>query len=84
VTAPAWLARLTDRETQILRLLADGYDGPDIARRLGTGWGTSLGTVKADKARLYAKLGARNAAHAVSLGYRYGLLGADALAGGAR
>jgi DNA-binding CsgD family transcriptional regulator len=84
VSAPAWLTPLTDRETLILRLLADGYDGPDIASRLGHGLGTSLGTVKADKTRLYAKLGARNAAHAVHLGHRYGLLGADALAGGAR
>jgi DNA-binding CsgD family transcriptional regulator len=46
--------------------------------------GTSLGTVKADKARLYAKLGARNATHAVHLAHEYGLLGADAMAGGAR
>jgi DNA-binding NarL/FixJ family response regulator len=80
VTAPAWLAPLTDRETQILRLLADGYDGPDIVSRLRS----SLGTVKADKTRLYAKLGARTAAHAVHLAHEYGLLGADVLAGGAR
>jgi hypothetical protein len=57
---------------------------PDIARKLGTGWGTSLGTVKADKTRLYAKLGARTAAHAVHLAHEYGLLAADAMAGGAR
>jgi len=84
VTAPAWLAPVTDRERRILQLLADGYDGPDIARKLGSGWGTSLGTVKADKTRLYAKLGARTAAHAVHLAHEFGLLGADAMAGGAR
>lgn len=84
MTAPAWLSQLTGREQRILELLADGHDGADIARHLGVGLGTSLGTVKADKARLYAKLGARNAAHAVHLGHRYGLLGADALTGGAR
>ena len=84
MTAPSWLAPITDRERRILQLLADGYDGPEIARKLGTGWGTSLGTVKADKMRLYAKLGARTAAQAVHLAHEFGLLGADALAGGAR
>lgn len=84
MTAPSWLAPITDRERRILQLLADGYDGRDIARKLGSGWGTSLGTVKADKTRLYAKLGARNAANAVHLAHEYGLLRADATAGGAR
>lgn len=84
MTAPAWLAPVTDRERRILQMLADGHDGTDIARKLGTGWGTSLGTVKADKTRLYAKLGARNAAHAVHLAHEYGLLGADVMAGSAR
>jgi DNA-binding CsgD family transcriptional regulator len=82
VITPAWLAGLTDRERQILQLLADGHDGPAIAQRLGRARGTSLGTVKADKFRLYRKLGAVNAAHAVALGYRYGVL--DPTAGGAR
>lgn len=84
MTAPAWLAPITDRETQILRMLADGYERADIARRLGTGRGTSLGTVKADMARLYGKLGARTAAHAVHLAHTYGLLGDDVFAGGTR
>ncbi|WP_433368433.1 response regulator transcription factor [Actinoplanes sp. CA-142083] len=84
MTAPAWLSPLTDREMQILRMLADGYERTEIARRLGTVRGTSLGTVKADMVKLYGRLGARNAAHAVALGHQYGLLGADALAGGAR
>lgn len=81
MTAPAWLAPITDRERLILQLLAEGHDRSAIARKLGTGRGTSLGTVKADKARLYAKLGARNAAHAVHLAHEYGLLGADTMAG---
>ena len=75
MTAPTWMATLTQREQKILELLADGHDRSDIARRLGAARGSSLGTVKADTSRLYAKLGARTAAHAVSLGYRYGLLG---------
>lgn len=74
MTAPAWLSPLTDREQKILELLADGCERAEIASKLGTGWGTSVSTVKADMVRLYARLGARNAAHAVSLGYRYGLL----------
>lgn len=80
MTAPAWLSPLTDRESLLLRLVAEGCQRSRIARLMNR----SVGTVKADKARLYAKLGAKNDAHAVHLGYRYGLLGADVLAGGAR
>lgn len=69
---------LTRREAEILRMLADGYKQPDIAEQLGTGRGTSLATVKADVASLYAKLGARTAAQAVHNGHLAGLLGAPA------
>jgi DNA-binding CsgD family transcriptional regulator len=65
---------LTDREIQILHMLADGHERSYIAGRLRT----SLGTVKADLAALYAKLGAINAAHAVHIGHRVGLLGGPA------
>lgn len=61
---------LTDRELQILRLLATGAGAAEIARTLYMG----LGTVKTDTSRLYGRLGARNAAHAVAIGYAQGLL----------
>lgn len=81
MTAPAWLKPLTDREQLLLRLIAEGCQRARIARSMNR----SVGTVKTEKARLYAKLGARNDAHAVHLAHRYGLLGADALTiGGAR
>lgn len=61
---------LTDRERQVLELLADGLIVSAIARHLGV----TPRTVGRIANSLYAKLGARTAAEAVSLGYRRGLL----------
>ncbi|HST64341.1 MAG TPA: LuxR C-terminal-related transcriptional regulator [Mycobacteriales bacterium] len=44
---------LTDRELDVLRLLATELDGPDIARRLGV----SLNTLRTHTQRVYTKLG---------------------------
>lgn len=65
---------ISEREQQILALVAEGLSDSEIATRLFV----SRGTVKFWKARLYENLGgARNAAHAVHLGYQAGLLGVD-------
>lgn len=61
---------LTDRELQVLEMLAGGLTVATIARQLGI----TPRTVGRTVASLYAKLGARTAAEAVSLGYRRGLL----------
>jgi DNA-binding CsgD family transcriptional regulator len=65
---------LTDREHQVLALLADGHTKAAIARRLGL---TEDG-VKDACQRIYRKLDARNAVHAVAIAHQRGLLAADA------
>lgn len=65
---------LTERERQILTLLATGAGAAEIGRALYIG----EGTVKTHTTRLYARLGARNAPHAVALGYQRGILTVDA------
>ncbi|MCW2847460.1 MAG: response regulator transcription factor [Marmoricola sp.] len=61
---------LTDRETAILRLAADGLSGPQIARELGI----SLPTVKTHLAHVYTKLDVPDRASAVAQAFRRGLL----------
>lgn len=61
---------LTDREQRVLEMLAGGLIVGAIARQLGV----TPRQVGRYVASLYAKLGARTAAEAVSLGYRRGLL----------
>lgn len=61
---------LSAREYQVLQLLAGGLIVAAIARHLGV----TPRTVGRVVNSLYAKLGARTAAEAVSLGYRRGLL----------
>jgi LuxR family maltose regulon positive regulatory protein len=53
---------LSDRELQVLRLLASDLDGPDIARDLSV----SLPTVRTHTSNIYAKLGVTNRRAAVS------------------
>lgn len=65
------MTALTDRERQVLALLADGRTAAAIARRLGV----TPRTVGRITAAAYAKLGATTAAEAVAIGYRRGLLG---------
>lgn len=64
-------AQLTRRETQILKLLADGLTVDEIAARLFISYGTAKGL----KAAMFVKLGAETSAHAVAIGFRRGLLG---------
>lgn len=61
-------AELTDREMEIVRLLAGGQRPAVIARRLTL----SLRTVRNHLANVYAKLGVQSAAQAVSEAYRRG------------
>ncbi len=54
---------LTPAEQKVLRLLADGYDHPTVAQKLGK----SFETVKAQSKLARARLGARNTTHAVAI-----------------
>jgi DNA-binding NarL/FixJ family response regulator len=61
---------LSPRETEVLRLLADGLGNKGIGRRLGI----SEHTVKAHVSAILAKLGAASRAEAVAAGARLGVL----------
>lgn len=64
-------AGLTDRELEVLRLLADGFDQAAIARRLVI----SPKTVAKHLEHILRKLPARSRAEAVAIAYRRGLHG---------
>jgi two-component system, NarL family, nitrate/nitrite response regulator NarL len=61
---------LTDREQEILRLIADGNSLPEIAKQLFLG----VTTVKTHVQHLYEKLGVSDRAAAVAVAMRRGLL----------
>ena len=63
-------ALLTDREYDVLRRMANGLSNGEIGRELYM----SEDTVKTHAHRMFRKMGARDRAHAVSIGYRLGLL----------
>ena len=62
--------QLTSRETEVLRLVADGYDTSDIADQLAY----SESTIKGVLAKIMARLDARNRCHAVAMVVREGLI----------
>jgi len=62
--------RLSPRELQVLALTADGYTNAEIARQLDV----TEETVKSHVRHLLAKLQARSRAHAITVGFRRGLL----------
>ncbi|MDE2448539.1 MAG: response regulator transcription factor [Gammaproteobacteria bacterium] len=64
------LALLTERETEVLRLLASGYSNREIARALLV----STGTVKNHVSSILGKLGVRDRTRAVLTGLQSGLL----------
>jgi PAS domain S-box-containing protein len=61
---------LTDREVEILQLMADGFENEEISTHLYI----STETVKSHVRRVLQKLNARSRTHAVSLGLRRGLI----------
>jgi two-component system response regulator NreC len=68
------LDRLSDREREVLRLVAEGYGAPEIARRLGI----SPKTVDTYRQRVSEKTGLTGRPDFVRFALRLGLLSADA------
>lgn len=61
---------LTDRELEVLNLVAEGFSNPQIARRLKV----SRNTVKFHMSSIIAKLGASSRTDAVTIALRRGLI----------
>ena len=64
---------LSDRQLELLRWISVGLTACEIAAEMW--W--AVDTVKHERMGLYRMLGARNAAHAVRLGFELGLLSAS-------
>jgi DNA-binding NarL/FixJ family response regulator len=64
------IAGLTEREVEVLRLVADGFDTSEIAKKLAY----SERTIKSTMHDVVARYGLRNRAHAVAFALREGLI----------
>jgi DNA-binding NarL/FixJ family response regulator len=67
---PAWVAKLTGREGEVLRHMARGLTNAEIARRMEVG----PATVKSHVAAVLAKTGTRDRTQAVIAAYEAGFL----------
>jgi DNA-binding NarL/FixJ family response regulator len=67
---PAWVAKLTARERDVLRLMATGLTNAEIAGRMGVG----PATVKTHVAAVLAKTGTRDRTQAVIAAYEAGFM----------
>jgi DNA-binding NarL/FixJ family response regulator len=67
---PAWIARLTGRESEVLRLMAVGLTNAEIARRMEVG----PATVKTHVAAVLAKTGTRDRTQAAIAAYEAGFM----------
>jgi len=68
-----WIEPLSERELEVLQLIADGSSRPEIASRLVI----SLNTVKTHSRNIYSKLGVNNQMQAVGKARGLGLLDKD-------
>ncbi|MEU9035784.1 response regulator transcription factor [Streptomyces sp. NPDC048352] len=68
--APAWAARLTDREADVLRLMATGLSNHEMSEHLGVG----PQTVKTHVAAVLAKTDSRDRTQAVIAAYEGGFI----------
>ena len=65
-----WIAPLSERDIQVLQLIAEGLTNREIASRLYL----ALNTVKAHTGNIYGKLGVHNRTQAVARARALGLL----------
>ena len=70
VTAPSALAGLTEREREVLALMAHGLTNSELAERLWVG----EGTIKTHVSRILHKTGSRDRSQAIALAYARGLV----------
>ncbi|MFF7750159.1 response regulator [Streptomyces sp. NPDC007971] len=68
--SPAWVSRLTGRESEVLRHMAAGLTNAEIARRMDVG----PATVKSHVAAVLAKTGTRDRTQAAIAAYEAGFL----------